>query len=82
MKIEKTYKYRLNNIVYVGASIPDDSELIEIMDILTAENGSVILRKSDNKKLGSSIWLKDGDLMENYEEVEIIKSEVENANNE
>ena len=38
------------------------------MDILNSENGYDLIRISDNENVGSSIWLKNGDVKENYKE--------------
>jgi hypothetical protein len=40
------------------------------MDILNAEEGCELVRKSDGENVGNSVWLHDGDVQENYEEVE------------
>lgn len=68
MFITQVYKYRKNNIVYVGGVVPDDAEIIETMDILNAEDGYTLFRKSDYENMGNSVWLKNGDNQENYEE--------------
>lgn len=68
MKIEKTYKYEKDGIIYVGTNIPEDAELMETMDILCSEEGYDLVRISDNENVGESIWLKDGDTQENYKE--------------
>lgn len=79
MKIEKTYKYEKDGIVYVGTNIPEDAELMETMDILCSEEGYELVRISDNENVGESIWLKDGDVQENYKEIE--HKEKDNADN-
>jgi hypothetical protein len=68
MFITQVYKYRKNNIVYVGGVVPDDAEIIETMDILNAEDGYTLIRKSDYENIGNSVWLKNGDNQENYGE--------------
>ncbi len=70
MFITQCYKYKYNGIVYVGGEVPEDAEILETMNILNAEEGSDLVRISDNENVGSNIWLKDGDAMENYKEVE------------
>lgn len=70
MHITQVYKYELNGIVYVGAlEVPDGATLLDTMDILNAESGFELVRKSDGEKVGNSIWLKNGDVQENYTEV-------------
>ena len=69
MKITKSYKYELNGIVYVSANLPEDAEVLETMDILNADEGYELVR--DGKSVGNSVWLKDGDAQENYEEREV-----------
>lgn len=68
MFITECYKYRKDGIVYVGGEVPEGAEILETMDILNAEDGYTLIRKSDFEDVGSSIWLKDGDTMENYGE--------------
>ena len=62
------YKYKYNGIVYVGGEVPEGAEILETMDILNAEEGFDLIRISDEENVGSSIWLKDGDVQENYRE--------------
>jgi hypothetical protein len=73
MFITQTYKYRYNGIVYVGGNVPEGTEILETMDILNAEEGYTLIRKSDQEDVGNSIWLHDGDSQENYEEKELPK---------
>ena len=70
MFITQVYKYRKDGIVYVGGDVPEGAEVLETMDILNAEEGFDLIRKSDNENVGSSIWLRNGDVMENYFEKE------------
>jgi hypothetical protein len=69
MFLSEVKKYRKDNIVYVGGEVPEGAEVLETMDILNAEEGYDLIRKSDGGNVGSSIWLKDGDTEENYIEV-------------
>lgn len=39
------------------------------MDILNAEEGFDLVRKSDGENVGNSVWLKDGDTEDNYIEI-------------
>jgi len=71
MFITQTFKYKHNNIVYVGGEAPEDAKILETMDILNAEDGYTLIRKSDFEDIGSSIWLHDGDSADNYGEKEI-----------
>lgn len=78
MHIEKMYKVKEQGIIKITGKVPVEAELIETMDILTAEENMRLIRISDNENVGSSIWLKDGDVQENYKEEEI--EEVDNDN--
>ena len=69
MFITQCYKYEYNNIVYVGGNIPEGATILETMNILNAEEGYELVRKSDEENIGNSIWLKDGDSEDNYIEV-------------
>lgn len=72
MYITECYKYKLNKIVYVGGTLPDKATILETMNILNAEDGFDLVKDGEN--LGSSVWLKDGDVQENYTEVEKVDS--------
>ena len=68
MFITQVYKYEKDGIVYVGGNVPEDATILETMDILNAEEGFDLIRIADNENMGSSVWLKDGDIQENYKE--------------
>jgi len=70
MFISKCYKYKQDSIIYVGGIVPKKSTILETMDILNAEKGYKLKRIGDEKILGNSIWLRNGDVQENYIEVE------------
>lgn len=70
MFITQVYKYKKDGIVYVGGNVPESATILETMDILNAEAGYELVRKSDGENVGNSIWLKNGDVQDNYEEVE------------
>lgn len=70
MFITQSYKFELDNIVYVGANVPEGAEILETLNILNAEEGFELVRKSDSKNVGANIWLREGDSQDNYEEVE------------
>lgn len=69
MFITQYYKYEKDGIVYVGGNVPEDATILETMDILNAEQGFDLIRKSDGENVGNSVWLHDGDVQENYIEV-------------
>ncbi|MBQ7660148.1 MAG: hypothetical protein IJS26_05400 [Alphaproteobacteria bacterium] len=71
MFITQCYKYEYNGIIYVGGNVPKGATILETMDILNAEEGFELVRISDGENVGTSVWLKDGDVMDNYEEVEV-----------
>ena len=70
MHIENMYKYEKDGIVYVSGEVPEGAELLETLDILTAEENMDLIRISDNENMGSSVWLHNGDVQENYREEE------------
>lgn len=70
MYITQSYKYEYNGIIYVSSKVPEGATILETMDILNAEAGFELVRKSDGENVGNSVWLHDGDVQENYEEVE------------
>lgn len=71
MFITQSYKYELDGVVYVSANVPQDATILETLDILNADDGFELVRKSDGENVGANIWLHDGDVQENYAEVEI-----------
>lgn len=75
MNITQSYKYRKDGTVYVGGQVPEGAEILETMDILNAEEGFELVRISDDKKVGANIWLRDGDVKENYKEAEREKTD-------
>lgn len=72
MYMSKLYKYEHNGIVGVGL-LPEGATVLEEMDILNAEEGFELVK--DGERIGSSVWLKDGDTQENYSEIEIEETE-------
>ena len=68
MFITQVYKYEYNDIVYVGGQVPEGATILETMDILNAEEGFELVRISDDENVGTSVWLHDGDVQENYRE--------------
>lgn len=71
MFITQSYKYELNGIVYVSGNLPEGATILETLDILNAEEGYELIRISDGENVGNSVWLHDGDVMENYREIEV-----------
>lgn len=76
MFITQCYKYEKDGIVYVGGNLPEGAEIIETMDILNAEEGYELIRKSDEEAVGNSIWLHNSDIQDNYEEIEKKNDEI------
>ena len=70
MKIIEYYKYEKDGVIGVSTEVPEGADILETMDILTAEDGYELVRISNNENVGPSIWLHDGDVQENYKEVE------------
>lgn len=68
MYISEMYKYQKDGIIYVGSEVPEGATILETMDILNAEAGNDLIRIKDDENMGSSLWLKDGDVQENYRE--------------
>lgn len=68
MYISEMYKYQKDGIVYVGGEVPEGATIIETMNILNAEVGNDLIRIEDDENMGSSLWLKDGDVQDNYKE--------------
>ena len=68
MFITQVYKYEYNDIVYVGGQVPEGATILETMDILNAEEGFELVRISDDESVGNSVWLRNGDVQENYKE--------------
>ena len=79
MYISETYKYQKDGIVYVGEEVPEGAEILETMEILNAEDGYDLIRIHDEENMGSSVWLHDGDVQENYREEEHEEPEEEDV---
>lgn len=77
MYITQSYKYEYNGIIYVSSEVPEGATVLETMDILNADDGFNLIRKSDGENVGSSVWIHDGDTENNYIE---IKQPEENEN--
>ena len=73
MFITQTYKYRKDNVVYVGGVLPEGSEVLTTMNILNAEDGKVLKLKDTEETLGNSLWLREGDSQDRYEEVAVTR---------
>ena len=67
MYITQSYKYELDDVVYVSGNLPEDATILETMNILNAKEGYELVRDGEN--VGNSVWLHDGDVQENYIEV-------------
>lgn len=68
MFISQSYKYRKDGIIYVSGTVPDGAEVLLTMDILNSEEGYNLIRIADDKNMGISVWLRNGDVQENYRE--------------
>ena len=77
MFLSEVKKYRKDNTVYVGGEVPEGAEVLETMIILNADDGKELIKNGEN--VGSSVWLRDDDTQENYEEreIEVEESEIE-----
>lgn len=73
MRISEVKKYKHNGHIYVGGKVPFGAEIVDSMIILNATDGFILIRKSDNEDIGSSVWLKDGDNQDNYYEQDGVK---------
>lgn len=71
MKIKITYVGTINGTFGLWCGFkPDNADITEERPVLYAKDGFELVRISDGENVGSSVWLKDGDVKENYEEVE------------
>ncbi len=80
MFITQVYKYEKDGIVYVGGNLPEDATILETMDILNAEEGFGLIRKSDGENVGNSVWLRNGNTQEDYIEIPEPEDDDENIN--
>lgn len=79
MHIEKSYKYEVDGIRYVGGEVPDGATIVETLEILCAEEGYELWRKNSDECVGPSIWLQPGDSQRYYTEKPI--QELDNDDN-
>lgn len=76
MFITTVYKYRKDGVVYVGGEVPEGAEILETMIILNAQEGYTLIRIFTGEDVGNSIWLRNGDVQENYrQEKEVINAD-------
>ena len=77
MYIVQYFKYEKDNVIGVSVEVPDGATILETMDVLFAEEGYDLIRISDEENMGNSVWLRDGDVQENYKEEEQEKPQEE-----
>lgn len=65
------YKIKENGIIKITCKIQKSSEVLEELNILVAEENMDLIRISDNENVGGSIWLKDNDTQDNYQEEKV-----------
>lgn len=76
MYITEIYKYKKDGVVYVGGEVPEGAEILETLTILNAQEGYTLIRISTGEDVGNSIWLRNGDVQENYrQEKEVINAD-------
>jgi hypothetical protein len=69
MFMTTTYKGLKDGVIgYYCGFKPNNIEIIEEMPILNAEEGFELVRISNGENVGSSVWLHNGDVQENYRE--------------
>ena len=69
MYITQSYKYEYNGIIYVSDNLPEGASVLETMNILNAKDNYTLIRKFDGEDVGNSVWLHNGDVQENYNEI-------------
>lgn len=73
MNIKNSYYVKRGDVflwLRVGLEPEPTDEIIEERPILFAEDGYDLIRIADEENIGSSIWLHNGDVQENYREEE------------
>ena len=82
MEIRITYIGTLNGIKGMWCGFkPNGAIITEERSVLYSEENFDLIRIADEENMGSSVWLKDGDVQENYREEEHEKPEEEDGNN-
>ena len=68
--VNSYYVKREDNCIWLQAGLEPDpkDEIIEERPILNAEEDMDLIRIADDENIGSSIWLRNGDVQENYRE--------------
>lgn len=69
MYIKNSYKYEKDGVIGVSANVPDGATVLETLEILYSEPGYTLQCILNDEIIGSSIWLHDGDVQENYREI-------------
>jgi len=68
--VNSYYIKRDENYIWLRAGLEPEpkDKIIEERLILNAEEEMDLIRIADDENMGSSIWLRDGDVQENYRE--------------
>ena len=69
MHIKTTYIFIKDGVKGMACGYKPAGEILEERPILYAEDGYTLYK--DDEEIGGAGWLKDGDVQENYHEVEL-----------
>ena len=72
MQVKTSYYIkRGNDYIWLSQGIEplETDEIVEVRPMLVADEGKTLVR--DGMEIGGSLWLKDEDVPENYEEIDI-----------
>lgn len=81
MQVKNSYYIKRNGVyIWLNAGIPmqDGDELIEVRPMLIADEGKTLWK--DGEEVGQCVWLRNGDVKENYEERDIPPEPEEEVN--
>lgn len=69
--VDSYYIKRDGDYIWLAQGIEplETDEVVEVRPMLVADEGKMLIR--DGVEIGSSLWLKDGDVPENYQEIDM-----------
>ena len=69
--VDSYYIKRDEDYIWLSQGIEplETDEIVEVRPMLVADEGKTLVR--DGVEIGGSLWLKDGDVAENYQEIDI-----------
>ena len=78
MQVENSYYIERNGIdiwLKQGVEPEPTDTVLEVRQVLLADEGKVLVK--DGQEVGMAIWLQNGDIKENYTEIDYVEPPIE-----